>query len=263
MSEFYSCAADGKWLGLLSPIGFRRPPTCPTCRAEITASRYGRIFKRANLDILERNVAAQMSLSLSTVQTLRCLESVFTTFKKVQLMDDAANIDLMFEDKTEEKKQLKARIKALSSKKEAPISEKEISPANTDLHAIDDSVWKVWRKAANVAETRSAHKEAWEAALSCLHEREINTVLSDPGTSPRDPMTHAMRVAKIMIGQPRPLADRRFLVAYASHPTHTHGHDGRLDRGDQQANRKRHQHPPTAGLGHLRQVPVQELFTRC
>jgi len=63
-----------------------------------------------------------------------------------------------------------------------------------------------------VAETRSAHTEAWEAALSCLHESEVDAALNNPGTSPREPMTHAMRVAKIKIGQPRPLADRRFLV---------------------------------------------------
>ena len=224
MSEFYSCGQNGKWLGLLSPIGFKRPPTCPTCRADITAPRYGRVFKRADLDILERNIAAQMSLSLGTVQT--SLESVPISSKKDQLVNIAATIDLKFKDKTDEKKrtsQAKARSKVLSSNKEAPISERDIHPANLQLHGIDGSVVDVWRKAMHelllvyrqvvqVAETRSAHTEAWEAALSCLHEREVDAALSDLGTSPREPMTHAMRVAKIKIGQPRPLADRRFLV---------------------------------------------------
>ncbi|KAI9460073.1 hypothetical protein HD554DRAFT_1598622 [Boletus coccyginus] len=224
MTEFYSCRADGKWLGLLSPIGFRRPPTCPTCRAEITAPRYGRVFKRADLDILERNVAAQMSLDLGTVQT--SLQSVSINARKDQLVKAAETINLRFKDKTDEKKRVeqgKTRTKALSSKKEAPISDRQISPANKGLHAIDSSVLDVWRKAMHelliayrqavqVAGTRSAHKDAWEAALSSLHEREVNLALANPGTSPRDPMTHAMRVAKIKIGQPRPLADRRFLV---------------------------------------------------
>ncbi|KAI9456882.1 hypothetical protein HD554DRAFT_1839076 [Boletus coccyginus] len=224
MTEFYSCRADGKWLGLLSPIGFRRPPTCPTCRAEITAPRYGRIFKRADLDILERNVAGQMSLDLGTVQT--SLQSVSINAKKDQLVKAAETINLKFKDKTDEKKrtdQGKARSKALSLNKQMPISDLEITPANTRLYAIDSSVLDVWRKAMNelliayrqavqVAGTRSAHKDAWEAAFSSLHEREVNSVLDYPGTSPRDPMTHAMRVAKIKIGQPRPLADRRFLV---------------------------------------------------
>jgi hypothetical protein len=224
MTEFYSRRPDETWLGLLSPIGFKRPPTCPTCRADITAARYGRVFKRANLDILERNVAAQMSLSLGIVQT--SLESVPINTKKGQLVNVAGTIDLKFKDKTEEKKrvgQVKGRSKALNSKKEMPVSERDIHPANTKLHSIDDSVADVWRKAmhelliayrqaVHVAETRSAHTEAWEAAFSCLHEREVDAALSDPGIAPRQPMTHAMRVAKVKIGQPRPLADRRFLV---------------------------------------------------
>ena len=211
-------------VGPLFPKGFRRPPTCPTCRSEITAPRYGRVFKRAALDILERNVAARMSLSLSTVQT--SLESLSVSSKKNQLVDVAATIGLKFKDKTDKKKrlaQVKVRSKALSSTKEVPISEREINPTNRDSHAVDNSVLAAWRNAMHelltayrqvvqVAETRSAHTEAWEAAFSCLHEREIDSTLNDPHTAPREPMAHAMRIAKIKIGQPRPLADRRFLV---------------------------------------------------
>lgn len=224
MTEFYSCGPTGKWLGLSTPIGFRRPPTCPTCRSEITAPRYGRVFKRANLDILERNVAAQMSLSLGTVQT--SLESVSVSSKKAGLINVAETIELNFKDMTDDKKraaQAKARNKVLNTKRELFISERDISPANPRLFSIDPSVLDVWRKAMHeflvayrqavqVAETRSAHTEAWEAAVSCLYESEVGAALNDPGTSPRDPTTHAMRVAKIKVGQPRPLADRRFLV---------------------------------------------------
>ncbi|KAG6373952.1 hypothetical protein JVT61DRAFT_6116 [Boletus reticuloceps] len=131
MSEFHSCGANGKWLGLLSPTGYRRPPTCPTCRSEITAPRYGRVFKRANLDILEPNVAAQMSLSLGIVQT--SLESVSISSKKDELLNAAATIDLRFKDKTEEKKRMsqnRTRTKTLNSTKDAPISEREINPAD-------------------------------------------------------------------------------------------------------------------------------------
>ncbi|KAG9309778.1 hypothetical protein JVU11DRAFT_10152 [Chiua virens] len=226
MTDFYSCGEHGRWLGLLTPNGFRRPPTCPTCRAEITALRYGRVVKRAALDILERNVAAQMSQSLVKVQSL--VESVTIGSKKDQLATAAATIDLKFKDKTNEKKknaQSKARNSALSAtaRKELPISDRDINFANTDIVSVDTSVTDVWRKAMHellaayrqavqVAETRSAHTQAWEAALSCLHEREVNAILNNPGPSSIDPMTHAMRVAKYNIGQPRPLADRRFLV---------------------------------------------------
>ncbi|KAN0098042.1 AAA domain containing protein [Tylopilus felleus] len=226
MSEFYSTVPgpNGEWRGLLTPIGFRRPPTCPTCRADITAPRYGRVFKRAALDILERNVAAQMSLSLGTVQ--KSLESVPVHSKKDQLVNVAATIDLKFKDKTDEKKRVaqeKARRKALNSQNEMPIPERDINPASKQLHAIDGSVLDAWRKtmhelltaykqAVHVAETRSAHTEAWEAAFAYLREHEVDAALGDLDTSSRDPMNHAMLVAKTKIGQPRPLADRRLLV---------------------------------------------------
>ena len=223
MSEFYSSGKDGEWNGLLTPIGFRRPPTCPTCRSEINAPRYGRAFKRANLDILERNVAAKMSLSLATVQTF--FESISVSTKKAFLVSAAEAIKLDFQGKMDNKRraQAKAQQRVLSIPQEMPIAELYIKPANTDLFAIDPAVVDIWGKAMHelltayrqvvqVTETRSAHTDAWEAALSALHESEVNAALTDPGTAPRDPMIHAMRVAKIKIGQPRPLADRRFLV---------------------------------------------------
>ncbi|KIJ68146.1 hypothetical protein HYDPIDRAFT_107807 [Hydnomerulius pinastri MD-312] len=224
MTEFYSCSPDGRWIGLLAPTGYKRPPTCPTCRSAITAPRYGRVFKRADLDILERNVAAQMSRSLGKVQT--SVASVSIGSKKDILAREAETISPDFKDRITAKKQksqAKARVNALESGKEAPTSERDINPANTDLHAIDPSVVDVWRRtmhellsaykeAVQVAETRSAHTDAWEAALSCLHEREVSLSLSNLNTSPRQPLEHAMRAAKTQIGQLRPLADRRFLV---------------------------------------------------
>ena len=165
-----------------------------------------------------------MSLSLSTVQT--SLESLSVNSKKDRLVNVVKTIGLRFKDQTDKKKRLsqaKVRRRALSSKKEVPISEWEINPTNRDLHAIDNSVLATWcnamhklltayRQAVQVAETRSAHMEAWEAAFLCLHEREVDSALNDPCTAPREPMAHAMHVAKIKIGQPHPLADWRFLV---------------------------------------------------
>ncbi|KAG9309780.1 hypothetical protein JVU11DRAFT_10154 [Chiua virens] len=197
MTDFYSCGQDGRWLGLLTPDGFRQPPTCPTCRTEITAPRYRRVFKRAALDILERNLAVQMSQSLGRVQSI--VESVTISSKKDQLVTAAAIINLKFRDKTDGRNnsaQVKARKRALFAR-ELPTSDQEINFENAVFHSIDTSVRDVWRKAMHelltayrqavqVAETRSAHTQSWEAALSCLYEHEV--------------------------GQPRPLVDRRFLV---------------------------------------------------
>ena len=53
MSDYYEQGTDGEWKALKLPApGYKKPPTCPTCRTAIRTPRYGRIYKRADLDIL-------------------------------------------------------------------------------------------------------------------------------------------------------------------------------------------------------------------
>ncbi|KAG7096529.1 hypothetical protein E1B28_003958 [Marasmius oreades] len=65
MSDYYEVDPYQSYLAMKSPpVDFQLPPTCPTCRSPITARRYGRVVKRANLDILEQNVASNMAKRL-------------------------------------------------------------------------------------------------------------------------------------------------------------------------------------------------------
>ena len=66
MSEYYEIdPMTGRYITPKAPpVEYRMPPTCPTCRGPITSPRYGRVTKRANLDILEQNVANNMSKRL-------------------------------------------------------------------------------------------------------------------------------------------------------------------------------------------------------
>ena len=72
MSSFYEAELDPRTGAVACyvdvkapPINYQTPPSCPTCRGPITALRYGRIVKRAYLDVLERNVASSMSKALN------------------------------------------------------------------------------------------------------------------------------------------------------------------------------------------------------
>ena len=60
--RLYFSTPGGCWTGLCPPPAGSAPvpPTCPTCHGSITARRYGRVYKRANLDMLERTVATMM-----------------------------------------------------------------------------------------------------------------------------------------------------------------------------------------------------------
>lgn len=221
MSDFYFQNESGQWLRMLSPIGFRKPPTCPTCRSPITAPRYGRIFKRADLDILEHNVAARMSRALHQVQT--AILSISEDEMKVAVIRDAATIKIRPSKIKGSDSQAKARSEELMSKKEIPTSERALNSANTSFHAIDSSVARVWGKvtqrlfnaykeASAVAETRSAHLHAWESAFSFLYHREMAAFVDNPAHMPVRPEENAMRLARLQVGQSRPLADRRFIV---------------------------------------------------
>ncbi|KAG2153743.1 uncharacterized protein EDB93DRAFT_1134566 [Suillus bovinus] len=221
MNDFYFQNESGQWLRMLSPIGFRKPPTCPTCRSPITAPRYGRIFKRADLDILEHNVAARMSRALDKVQTAILLIS--EDEMRTAVIRDAATIKIRPSKGKKSKSQAKARSEELTSKMEVPTSERALNSANTSLHAIDSAVARVWGKithklfnaykeATVVAETRSAHVHAWESAFSFLYHREMAALINNPARTPARPQENAMRLAKLQVGQPRPLADRRFIV---------------------------------------------------
>ncbi|KAG1731512.1 uncharacterized protein EDB91DRAFT_1154350 [Suillus paluster] len=225
MSDFYfQKEPGGPWVRMLSPIGFKKPPTCPTCRSPITAPRYGRIFKRADLDILEHNVAARMSRALDQVQT--AILQISEDDMKAAVIREAATIKIRTSKAKKSNLQARARSEELMTKKEVPVSERALNSANTTLHTIDSAVARVWsrithklfnayKEATAVAETRCAHLHAWESAFSFLYRREMSTFIGNienPTHMPSRPEENAMRLARLQVGQSRPLADRRFVV---------------------------------------------------
>ena len=225
MKDFYSRdERNAKWTGLLVPqVGFTKPPTCPTCRAPITCPRYGRIVKRADLDVLERNVAAYMSQSLDKRQEI--FQAIKVDALKTLLATEAATITIHSPKNPPARKLVKQKTsrKGLLETGKSPATEQDIQASNSALHFMDSKVISVWKKATHqlfkvysdiveITEKRYAHTQAWEASLSLLYEREIRAGLENPATLPRNPPEHAMRMARIYVGQPRPLADRRFLV---------------------------------------------------
>jgi hypothetical protein len=61
MSEYYEIDTMGAFAATKAPpLNYQAPPSCPTCHGPITALRYGRITKRANLDILEQIVDSEI-----------------------------------------------------------------------------------------------------------------------------------------------------------------------------------------------------------
>ncbi|KAF9555859.1 P-loop containing nucleoside triphosphate hydrolase protein [Agrocybe pediades] len=216
---------DTKWTGLKTADGFIAPPSCPLCRSPISSNRYGRIVKRADLDILERNVARHMFQSLES-----CSDAIrkFDEAKAENVLrTEASQLSLQAQKKPSlpvDLKKLKTNKQAiLEHIKETPVSANDIRAGNSSLHIIDSAISSAWQRATGslfriygdivkLAETRSAHTQAWEASFSYLYEQELGLGSADPAKMPNRPEEHAMRMATLQVGQPRPLADRRTLV---------------------------------------------------
>ncbi|KIP05604.1 hypothetical protein PHLGIDRAFT_147296 [Phlebiopsis gigantea 11061_1 CR5-6] len=225
LHEFYSQDHDGRWIGLLTPDDseLRKPPTCPTCRTSIKTNRYGRVYKRAYLDILEHNVASRMSRSLSTIS--RQLEDIQPEQMKKSLLWAARSRKLVM-TRTHRSSNVHANQQktVLRQGRSVPIPDTALRPGNTQLFnisALEVQAWdevtrslvKVYSDTVAVATMRSAHVRAWEASFSYLFQQEMERARREPGTASRGPHElYAMRIARLGVGQPQPRADRRFIV---------------------------------------------------
>lgn len=226
MAEFYERSDDDtRWVGLKAPpSGFVKPPTCPTCRAAITCPRYGRIFKRADLDILERNVTSAMSQSLAGVShqlQQKSPEQCSVHVKEAAIVHKPQLVTITTDDKF--KQRAAEQKKLLKETRQTPLPPTYINAAEK-LHGVTKAEVAAWRQgpirslftayqeAFRLADTRSAHTHAWEASFAYLYNCEMESAAQDPARAPRNPQEHAMRMARMKVGQPQPRADMRFRV---------------------------------------------------
>lgn len=224
--DFYTCGESG-WIGLRAPQNSsgerRKPPVCPTCRTAITSPRYGRVFKSADLDILENNVISRMSRQLSFIQ--RSFSGINKPEVERQLTDALRKIESVSSvpcPKHVRKDGRRTREKILTEIRSSPLASEYLIPTETlfTISPVIASIWKkviqpliqIYSQAARVADTRSAHLRAWESAFSFLYQQEMDLAVADPGRAPRRLKEHALRMARMNVGQPQPRGDKRFLV---------------------------------------------------
>lgn len=220
MSEYYEINSDGTAVGLKAPpMDFKLPPLCPSCRGSITARRYGRVTKRAILDILEQNVASTMSTALEALNPH--LEELSSTL--VTLQGDARKIEGAF-DATVELSEV--RVEAATGKITEPLSPQHLDqPAMRSLHGFstDESMaWNkvvhlflpLYRRAYSVAVKRGAHVQAYEAAVTTLYRLELQAIIDSPeaAAAAAAPAARAIEAARRDVGQPPHKADSQFQV---------------------------------------------------
>jgi hypothetical protein len=219
MSEYYQIDPMGVFLApKRPPVNYQTPPSCPTCRGPINALRYGRVTKRANLDILEQNVASKMSSELEEISQ----EVKKFSAKLQRAKDDAKKISFTASKKKPE--DLAEDRKTKFGKEDEPLPPEAIQQsAMTTIHGFsgkESSAWnkivgellKLYKRIAGVARTHGPHLQAYGAALATLYRLELAAIASAPEQACNMPEPLAMEEVNKKIGQPPHNADTRFQV---------------------------------------------------
>ena len=222
MSEYYDIdLMTDRYLGMKAPpIKYQTPPTCPTCRGPITSPRYGRVTKRANLDILEQNVASNMSKQLekhgpSLEAITVSLEALETAAKGMNKGDNFAS--------EENFTQICEKRKDSFGKPDQPLPVNMLRDlkAKHGFSKKEADAWKkiakdinrVYDAIADVASTPSAHVKAYEAAMTTLFKLEMEAVALHPSvTGGKTQHEAAFAAVNTKIGQPPHKADRKYHI---------------------------------------------------
>ncbi|KAI9445912.1 hypothetical protein H4582DRAFT_1804013 [Lactarius indigo] len=222
MSEYYESDAMGTFTAVKAPpVNFQTPPSCPTCRGPITALRYGRVTKRATLDILEQNVASTMSSAIEKVgpeieEFSRRLDTAKGEAKSIAFKPPSENAD--------DFDALDAHRRTRFGPESEPLPHDEIAQASMrNVHGFSGEEGRAWnkvvrdllklyKKVTDVARTRGPHVKAYGAALATLYRLELSAIASDPDRATDTPEPVAMMEVNKKIGQPPHNADTRFQV---------------------------------------------------
>ena len=222
MSEYYEIdPMTGRYImPKAPPIKYQMPPTCPTCRGPVTSPRYGRVTKRANLDILEQNVASNMSKRLEklgpSLETITAsLGDSETAAQGIPNGDDFASDDAFVQICQKRKESFGEPDEPLpvimlrDLKARHGFSQKEADGWENIAKGIN----RVYDAIADVASTRSAHVGAYEAAMTTLFKLEMEALALDPSKA-HGKTQHEVAFAAVnaKIGQPPHRADRKYHI---------------------------------------------------
>ncbi|CCM04279.1 uncharacterized protein FIBRA_06450 [Fibroporia radiculosa] len=215
MATYYDIDMMGRFTSTKAPpINYQTPPTCPTCRGPIAALRYGRVTKRATLDILEQNVASSMSRALE--DTSPAMERISSTIKDYQesakAIPSCVDADLECATRSAEGKSNEPLDPALFGAGAMQTVHGFAREEAYQWYKIVKQLVVTYRSVVKVANTRGAHVKAYEAALTTLYHLELEEIAKDPTRMTDTPEPVAFDAVNIKIGQPPHKADTRFQI---------------------------------------------------
>jgi len=185
MNAFYEIDEIGRFISTKSPpVNYQTPPTCSTCRGPITALRYGRVTKRATLDILEQNVAGTMSRSLDECSpgVTDFAYAMSTHEEQVKALESQSTEAGPSHDNPDEipfvdvHGPLPAKLLDLEGMQKVHGIGLEEARA---WYKIVKPIVQIYRRVLKIAVMRGAHVKAYEAAFATLFRLELRAIADD------------------------------------------------------------------------------------
>ncbi|KAG8861658.1 hypothetical protein FRB96_002615 [Tulasnella sp. 330] len=222
LGKYYTQSGQGRWLELAAPPqGLQKAPVCPLCRGPINCLRYGRVFKRADLDLSEQNVANNSQRAISSINRQSGRFDVDQVVK-------AAEAALKKLPRTIQKEDDESALPThpLDVSGFLPVDSRAFGDRIQLHYRIPDDLAVAWKQAAqpllvaytgavSVAKKRSAHMQAYEAAVTTLYRRNLEYLEAHPERLEEGsrPQAKALLMARLHCGlSAPPRADLRFRV---------------------------------------------------
>ncbi|KAJ3510084.1 hypothetical protein NMY22_g16083 [Coprinellus aureogranulatus] len=167
----------------------------PNVPGTVTSPRYGRMFKAADLDILEKNVVAKMTQGLSGIQ--RDLDTIDNTAIGNALAESLKQVTSVSTKPMNPQTMRAITRERMSVFAKTPLSD----PIHSEHFTADNlfpfspetsRLWKVHVRPiiklladiSKVTRVRPAHEHAWESAYTYLYNQEIDSIASNPERRP-------------------------------------------------------------------------------
>ncbi|KAJ9093932.1 hypothetical protein QFC20_007017 [Naganishia adeliensis] len=210
LSSFYEQDKNGNWTRPVAPSESVSAPRCPSCRAPFSLNRYGRVFKKTDVDLSEQSLVGTSNSRLMDIQ--RRLDAL----KDIQLPKMEDGPKEFYTDSRYEKSKIRVNhglVTAFEAKRTVDISlftEKLWKTFGINNKAA--TLWerqtgseiKLLREANAVIKQSSPQQNAWDASYAKLFRAEMATGKCRP--------EGAQVLARRSLGTPRPSGKQQYAI---------------------------------------------------
>jgi hypothetical protein len=210
LSHFYAKNESGNWTHPTAPSESIPAPRCPTCRQPFYLNRYGRVFKKADIDMSEKNLAGYSTRALAVIQKR------FENYKDTEVEPSAyTSAPSAYTDSKYGKSERNVHSRLANAFDSQRLVDIALFGNIRKTFGLTTSHAELWdsmagpsifliRKVDSILQQSSPQQVAWDAAYAKLFRAE----LAD-GRCREDA---AQRLARRSLGIPRPVAKQQYAI---------------------------------------------------